>query len=290
MKKKEKKTQSRADNVYLVINLVLAIASLVLSLLLSGEILAGNQPQVSTFLGIVIIIQVVFQLLLFMVYKKAKDRIRILLVGLVYIAAVVLAFMAKDNYILFYVANALVVIAMALDQFMLTEKEKTKSGMITNILLGLIFTALAVAILLNITEENKLYISYVTVILFLLSAFRKLLFPSLRFGKIRLFVDILIRTHALDVFVGLVAFIIAFSFMFPMVEPTITTFWDGMWYSFAVVTTIGFGDFAATTLVGRILTVVLGIYGIVVVAIMTSVIVNFYNAVSAKEKTSDIIK
>ena len=78
--------------------------------------------------------------------------------------------------------------------------------------------------------------------------------------------------------------------MFPMVEPTITTFWDGMWYSFAVVTTIGFGDFAATTLVGRILTVVLGIYGIVVVAIMTSVIVNFYNAVSAKEKTSDIIK
>ena len=290
MKKKEKKTQSRADNVYLVINLVLAIASLVLSLLLSGEILAGNQPQVSTFLGIVIIIQVVFQLLLFMVYKKAKDRIRILLVGLVYIAAVVLAFMAKDNYILFYIANALVVIAMGLDQFMLTEKEKTKSGLITNILLGIILTALAVAILLNITEENKLYISYVTVILFLLSAFRKLLFPSLRFGKIRLFVDILIRTHALDVFVGLVAFIIAFSFMFPMVEPTITTFWDGMWYSFAVVTTIGFGDFAATTLVGRILTVVLGIYGIVVVAIMTSVIVYFYNAVSAKEKTSDIIK
>ena len=290
MKKKEKKTQSRADNVYLVINLVLAIASLVLSLLLSGEILAGNQPQVSTFLGIVIIIQVVFQLLLFMVYKKAKDRIRILLVGLVYVVAVVLAFMAKDNYILFYVANALVVIAMGLDQFMLTEKEKTKSGIITNILLGIILIALAVAILLNITEENKLYISYVTVILFLLSAFRKLLFPSLRFGKIRLFVDILIRTHALDVFVGLVAFIIAFSFMFPMVEPTITTFWDGMWYSFAVVTTIGFGDFAATTLVGRILTVVLGIYGIVVVAIMTSVIVNFYNAVSAKEKTSDIIK
>ena len=290
MKKKEKKTQSRADNVYLVINLVLAIASLVLSLLLSGEILAGNQPQVSTFLGIVIIIQVVFQLLLFMVYKKTKDRIRILLVGLVYIAAVVLAFMAKDNYILFYVANALVVIAMGLDQFMLTEKEKTKSGLITNILLGIILTALAVAILLNITEENKLYISYVTVILFLLSAFRKLLFPSLRFGKIRLFVDILIRTHALDVFVGLVAFIIAFSFMFPMVEPTITTFWDGMWYSFAVVTTIGFGDFAATSLVGRILTVVLGIYGIVVVAIMTSVIVNFYNAVSAKEKTTDFIK
>lgn len=290
MKKKDKNTHSRMDNVYLVINLVLAIASLVLSLLLSGEILAGKQPQVSTFLGIVIIIQVVFQLLLFMVYKKAKDRIRIILVGLVYIAAVVLAFMAKDNYILFYVANALVVIAMGLDQFMLTEKEKTKSGLITNILLGIILTALAVAILLNITEENKLYISYVTVILFLLSAFRKLLFPSLRFGKIRLFVDILIRTHALDVFVGLVAFIIAFSFMFPMVEPTITTFWDGMWYSFAVVTTIGFGDFAATSLVGRILTVVLGIYGIVVVAIMTSVIVNFYNAVSAKEKTSDIIK
>jgi predicted lysophospholipase L1 biosynthesis ABC-type transport system permease subunit len=84
----------------------------------------------------------------------------------------------------------------------------------------------------------------------------------------------------------LLAFIIAFSFILPAVEPTITNFWDAMWYCFAVITTIGFGDFYATTLIGRVLTVILGIYGIVVVAILTSVVVNFYNEVSSKEKTT----
>ena len=52
----------------------------------------------------------------------------------------------------------------------------------------------------------------------------------------------------------------------------------------------GFGDFAATSVAGRILTVVLGIYGIVVVAILTSVVVNYYNEANAKEKAKDIIE
>lgn len=41
---------------------------------------------------------------------------------------------------------------------------------------------------------------------------------------------------------------------------------------------------------GRLLSVILGIYGIVVVAILTSVIVNFYNEVSDKKKTEEIIE
>lgn len=40
---------------------------------------------------------------------------------------------------------------------------------------------------------------------------------------------------------------------------------------------------------GRILTVILGIYGIVV-AIITSVVVNFYNEVSSKAKARDFIE
>ena len=108
--------------------------------------------------------------------------------------------------------------------------------------------------------------------------------PSLRYEKMKLLLNILIKTHTFDALICLVAFIIAFSFMLPMVEESITGFWDAMWYCFTVVTTIGFGDFAATSAVGRVLTVILGIYGIVVVAILTSVIVNYYNEISAKEK------
>lgn len=46
----------------------------------------------------------------------------------------------------------------------------------------------------------------------------------------------------------------------------------------------------AASRLGRLLTVVLGVYGIVVVAILTSVIVNFYNEISAKEKTEKTVE
>ena len=65
-----------------------------------------------------------------------------------------------------------------------------------------------------------------------------------------------------------------------------TYFPTALWYCFTVVTTIGFGDFYATTLIGRLVTVVLGIYGIIVVAVITSIIVNFYN----ETKGTDDIK
>ncbi len=53
------------------------------------------------------------------------------------------------------------------------------------------------------------------------------------------------------------------------------------------MTTIGFGDITATSLVGRLLSVILGIYGIIVVALVTSIIVNFYSEVRNEENKAD---
>jgi hypothetical protein len=160
------------------------------------------------------------------------------------------------------------------------EKESLKK----DILLGIVLLGLGVAVIATINQVDAIYIILVASILLLLSSLRRLLLPSLKYDKVMLLLDILVKTHTFDVLICLIAFIIAFSFMFPMVEENITNFWDAMWYCFTVITTIGFGDFYATSVVGRILTVILGIYGIVVVAILTSVIVNFYTEVSAKER------
>ena len=94
--------------------------------------------------------------------------------------------------------------------------------------------------------------------------------------KLNILLNIIRETYVLEILLGLLLMIIACSSIMSTLEPNMENYGDALWYCFALVTTIGFGDISATTLVGRVLSVFLGIYGIVVVALITSVIVNFY--------------
>ena len=60
-------------------------------------------------------------------------------------------------------------------------------------------------------------------------------------------------------------------------EPQINTYADSLWFCFASATSIGYGDFAAVTVVGRIITVLLSVYSIAVIAIFTAVITSFFS-------------
>ena len=96
------------------------------------------------------------------------------------------------------------------------------------------------------------------------------------------------KTYALEVVLGLFSLIISFSFVFMLIEGM--SYGDALWYCFAIVTTIGFGDVASVSVIGRILSVILGFYGIIVVAVITSIIVNFYNEtkyIGKKEDTEE---
>ena len=102
---------------------------------------------------------------------------------------------------------------------------------------------------------------------------------QIAFSRIKMDVlrKIVRKTYAAEILFGMLMLIIAFSIVLPQFDPGIPSFEDALWYCFAIVTTIGFGDFAAATLPGRAISVVLGLYGIIVVALITSIIVNFYN-------------
>ena len=85
------------------------------------------------------------------------------------------------------------------------------------------------------------------------------------------------KTYAAEILFGMLLLITAFSIVLPNFELNIATFGDALWYCFAIVTTIGFGDITAVTIPGRIISVILGLYGLIVVALLTSIIVNFYS-------------
>lgn len=78
------------------------------------------------------------------------------------------------------------------------------------------------------------------------------------------------------IFTGFILFILGISFVIRMVEPQIETYGDAVWYLFSVITTIGFGDYYAVTVVGRICTIIVGIYALFVVALIPGVVVSYY--------------
>lgn len=104
--------------------------------------------------------------------------------------------------------------------------------------------------------------------------------------KLKVLAKVIASTFSLEILFGLLTMIAIFSFILARTE-TDWTYGDALWYSFSVVTTVGFGDIVAQTQLGRILTVILGIYGLIVVAVITSIIVNFYNETAGKRDAAE---
>ena len=87
---------------------------------------------------------------------------------------------------------------------------------------------------------------------------------------------ILKRTGTLKMLVSFIIFYCAASIAMWLFEPNVNTIGDGFWYCFAAVSTIGFGDIVALTRFGRLVTVLVAVYGIVVTAMIPGVVVSSY--------------
>ena len=105
--------------------------------------------------------------------------------------------------------------------------------------------------------------------------------------RLRVLRRVLKTTGAHRIWTGFVLFFLACTVIIWLREPGITTWGDAFWYCYAVVTTVGFGDVVAQTPLARILSAILSIYAVVVIAIVTGVIVNYFNElVKLKHETT----
>ncbi|MCR5302554.1 MAG: potassium channel family protein [Lachnospiraceae bacterium] len=99
--------------------------------------------------------------------------------------------------------------------------------------------------------------------------------------RLKLLKGVLKRTHADRLIAGFILFFLLDAFLIMLIEPGITNYRDAVWYCYAVFSTAGFGDFTAVTILGRALSILLTVYTILIVAIVTGVVVAFYNDVVA---------
>lgn len=138
----------------------------------------------------------------------------------------------------------------------------------------------------SVSNSNFIVMCFSFIII--VSSSKNLIFPYYHFLKLNVVSKIIKKSLVNEILMLLIILIILCSVYFTVVEPNITSYVDSLWYSFSVITTIGFGDVSVVTTFGRILSVILGISGIVVVALVTSFIVNFYNEMNKRREESTL--
>ena len=142
---------------------------------------------------------------------------------------------------------------------------------------NILLNAVMILLILVMAVTAFMPISIVMVVMLAsLSALASIMVVTFARVKLDVLKEIIRKTYAAEIIFGLMLLIVSFSYVLEFADEAFTSFWDALWYCFAVVTTIGFGDLTPTTDIGRLLSVILGLYGIVVVALITSIIVNFY--------------
>lgn len=104
--------------------------------------------------------------------------------------------------------------------------------------------------------------------------------------KIKIMWRILKTTGIDKIIIGFLIFVFVAALILQIVEPGISTYFDGIWYSFITLTTVGYGDIAAVTVIGKIISMLLAVSGVIVVALIPGTLVNFYQEIT-KLKAKD---
>ncbi len=107
--------------------------------------------------------------------------------------------------------------------------------------------------------------------------------------KLRILISILVHTKADKMLLSFLLFWLVAALLIQLFEPGITSYGDALWYCYAVITTIGFGDVVVTTLFAKVISIILSIYAVIIIGIVTGVIVNYYNQIIQIQQQETIV-
>ena len=274
--------------ILIVLGFILATLVLSFSILAIVEIQNGNHYLASRYILLIFIVLSLSRLITFFKERTLASFLRFIVLFVINITIGVLALFAKDNPYLFAIVGGLYCLSIVVSRVFKIIQNHTVRNIIFNAILIALFALLGVALFIpyqwpSAADPVLIFCSIVAV-----TSFVEVFSNATSHFKLKVLFKIVMKTYALEVLLGMATMMVAASLLLSFYEPKMTTFGDAMWYCFAVVTTIGFGDFAATTIVGRVVTVILGMYGIVMVAVITSIIVNFYNETAGKKDTAEL--
>ena len=253
-----------------------------------------NQKLIPIYMMIVMIIMIFIYVYRIIIAKKKEPLLfyRYGTLITLFILLAVFSILALINIDFFYVVGVGYAFGLIIDRtFSLFHAHKGRNVFLA-VLIYLYALILIVVSFLPLMKEidNPLFVYSLIPITLIFTSFIdavKLVFSGLRRQTL---IGIIKKTYAIEILYGLILLMVTISIVLTVTDAGFNNYGDALWYCFAVVTTIGFGDFTVTSFIGRVLTVVLGIYGIIVVALITSIIVNFYNETQHYKGDEDVTK
>ena len=274
--------------ILIILGSILSTIVLLFSILALIQVREGNPQAASGFLFTIFIVLGLSRLITWFRERTKIAFIRFLVLFVFNIIIGILLFFAKDNPFFYSLVGGLFCLTIVLSRVFKILQNHSVRNIILNAIIIALATFLAIGLFVSYNEESFFAPIVIVCVIVTFAALLEVLSNAFSQLKFKTLFKIIFRTFALEVLLGLLTMVVASALVFMYFEDSIPTFWDGLWYAFAVVTTIGFGDFAAVTAVGRVVTVLLGIYGIIVVAVITSIIVNFYNETAGKRDTQEL--
>lgn len=283
-KSKFRLNQDTIRIILIVIGSVFSTLVLAFSILAINEIQANHLDAASRYLLFIFIVLGLSRLVTFFIERTKLSFIRFLTLFIFNAVLGIIVMFAKQNPYFYQLVGGLYCMTIIISRIFKLLQNHSKRSIVLNSLI--ILAAILLSIGLFISKDNDTIASPVTVTctIIAISAFFEVISNATTHMRAKVLFKIIVRTYALEIILGLVTLMVGSSIILMIYEKdTIKSFWDGLYHCFATVTTIGFGDFPMVTPIGRAITVILGIYGIVVVAVITSIIVNFYNETTGKK-------
>ena len=108
--------------------------------------------------------------------------------------------------------------------------------------------------------------------------------------KLKVLLHIIRTTGLSKIILSFVFYLSAVAIILAMIEPDINNLGDSLWFCFASTTTIGYGDIVVRTTAGRLLTVVLGLYGLFFFAYVSGVVISFYNEINKMSTRESVLE
>ena len=106
--------------------------------------------------------------------------------------------------------------------------------------------------------------------------------------KTRMLFQILKNPTIYRLIVGYLITFALIALLILILEPTVKTYGNSLWYCFVSCSTIGFGDIVATNFISKLLTVVLYIYTIVIIAVVTAIITQYFLEIAKMQKDESV--